>query len=139
MAIAACSGMDGDSHFHKIYDNDTGRVFTLEIGRLESTTTHCHDDSYFYVVTSESQTTDTQTGHATARSAPRVPSCRLPQLKNTPPVLTWDSRHVRVRYVGGVAQYHYDSDRNMLIPVEAGIGSTTPPTTLAFLNGHGEL
>lgn len=63
MAIAACPGMDGDSHFHKIYENDTVRVFTLEIGRLESTTTHCHDHSYFYVVTSESQTTDTQTGH----------------------------------------------------------------------------
>jgi hypothetical protein len=63
-AIAACSSMDNDSHFRKIYEDHTVRVFTLELGRLESTTAHCHEHPYFYVVTSESQTTDTPQGHA---------------------------------------------------------------------------
>src|SRR6185312_6733310 len=63
-ANATCSEMIDDSHFHKIYQNDAVRVYTLELGRLESTTTLCHEHPYFYVTTSESQTTDTTAGHA---------------------------------------------------------------------------
>jgi hypothetical protein len=61
-ALAACSTMGQDSHFRKIYEDQSVRVFTLELGRLESTTAHCHEHPYFYVVTSESQTTDTPQG-----------------------------------------------------------------------------
>lgn len=64
LSVAACPQMDSDSHFRKIYENDTVRVFSLELGRLESTTSHCHQHPFFYVVTSDSQTTDTEQGHA---------------------------------------------------------------------------
>lgn len=63
-SVAACFQMDNDPHFHKIYDNDTVHVFTLELARLESTASICTQHPYFYVVTSESETTDTEIGHA---------------------------------------------------------------------------
>jgi len=53
--------MDGEPHFHKIYESESARVFTLELGRLESTAS-CPQHAYFYVVTSETETTDTPAG-----------------------------------------------------------------------------
>ena len=54
------------------------------------------------------------------------------------PVLTWDSTgtYLFVSYFGGIAEYHYDSAANSLVPVESEIGSTTPPTSMTFLDGH---
>ena len=59
-----CPQMDDDSHFKKVYESDTARVFTLELARLESTISHCHKRPFFYVVTSDSRTSDTEEGHA---------------------------------------------------------------------------
>jgi hypothetical protein len=63
-SFAACAGMDSDSHFHKLDENNNVKVYTLELGRLESTSSHCHEHAFFYVVTSESETSDTLQGHA---------------------------------------------------------------------------
>ena len=54
------------------------------------------------------------------------------------PVLTWDSTgtYLFVSYFGGIAEYHYYPAANTLVPVESEIGSTTPPTSMAFLDGH---
>src|SRR5690348_16454678 len=59
--FSACPEMDGEPHFHKIYESESARVFTLELGRLESTAS-CPQHAYFYVVTSETETTDTPAG-----------------------------------------------------------------------------
>jgi len=59
--FSACPEID-DSHFQKIYESESARVFTLELGRLESTTSYCPQHAYFYVVTSETETTDTPAG-----------------------------------------------------------------------------
>ena len=61
---APCPQMDEDSHFKKVYESDTVRVFTLELARLESTISHCHKRPFFYVVTSDTRTSDTEEGHA---------------------------------------------------------------------------
>src|SRR5689334_18277773 len=54
------------------------------------------------------------------------------------PVLTWDSTgtYLFVSYSGGIAEYHYNPAANTLVPVESEIGSTTPPTSMTFLEGH---
>jgi hypothetical protein len=62
LCAAACPEMENDGHFRKIYENDVARVFSLQLGRIESTASYCPQHPYFYVVTSESQTTDTPTG-----------------------------------------------------------------------------
>jgi hypothetical protein len=56
--------MDSDPQFHRIYQTDATRVFTLELGRLETTSSYCHLHPFFYVVTSDSATTDTTQGQA---------------------------------------------------------------------------
>jgi len=64
ISFGACAGMDSDSHFHKLDENNNVKVYTLELGRIESTSSHCHEHPFFYVVTSESETSDTLEGHA---------------------------------------------------------------------------
>ena len=56
--------MDGDPHFHKIAESNAVRVFTLNLDRLESTSSICQDHPFFYVVTSESESTDILQDHA---------------------------------------------------------------------------
>lgn len=54
------------------------------------------------------------------------------------PVLTWDSTGTYLfgSYFGGIAEYHYNAEANILVPVESEIGATTPPTSMTFLGGH---
>ncbi|HET9741907.1 MAG TPA: hypothetical protein VFQ00_04080 [Terriglobales bacterium] len=59
---AACPELD--THFQKIFENDSARVFTLQLDRLESTSSYCPQHPYFYVVTSDTRTLDTKTGYA---------------------------------------------------------------------------
>jgi hypothetical protein len=63
-APSACPEIDSESHFHKVFENETARVFTLELERLESTASYCPKYPYFYLVTTEGETTDTKVGHA---------------------------------------------------------------------------
>ena len=56
--------MDDDPHFRKIAQNEAVRVFTLNLDRLESTSSICQDHRFFYVVTSESESTDILQDHA---------------------------------------------------------------------------
>lgn len=64
LAAFACPEIDSESHFHKVFENETARVFTLELDRLESTDSYCPKHPYFYLVASEGETTDTKVGHA---------------------------------------------------------------------------
>lgn len=64
VGFADCQGLDSDSHFRKLDETSTVRVYRLELGRLESTSMLCQEYAFFYVVTSASETSDTLAGHA---------------------------------------------------------------------------
>ncbi len=63
-SFGACSGMDSESHFRLLAESSSVRVFELELGRLESTATYCQEHPFFYVVTTDGETTNLVEGHA---------------------------------------------------------------------------
>lgn len=53
-------------------------------------------------------------------------------------ILTWDTSgtYIFISYFGGIATYRYDAGTGQLIPIEAELNGGTPPTDMAFFNGH---
>jgi hypothetical protein len=59
-----CVDVSEEPHHHLIFENKDARIFTLKLGRLESTQAHCHAHPYLYIVTGEGETSNIPDGRA---------------------------------------------------------------------------
>jgi|SRR5690348_1407658 hypothetical protein len=63
-SFGACSGIESESHFRLLAESSSVRVFELELERLQSTASYCQEHPFFYVVTTDGETTNFMEGHA---------------------------------------------------------------------------
>lgn len=62
---ATCVDVADEPHHQLLLQTQDARVFLLDLPRLASTQPHCHAHPFFYVVTGESESSNTVEGNAT--------------------------------------------------------------------------